>query len=192
MAEIKIEKKKMMWPWVVSILLIAALVIYLLSFYDINKNTKEIQQSTDLITVNENNSSVTAFVSFVQDDNNKMSLDHAYTNEALLKLTAAVNSMANEVSYSVPTDLDKVQEYADKITRNPFENTHADNIRSAADILTNALQNMQMAKYPILNKEVAELRSASVAINPDLLTLDQKAAVKNYFSKAADLLQKMN
>jgi hypothetical protein len=77
-----------------------------------------------------------------------MSLDHAYTNEALLKLIEATNAMANEVGYEVQADLEKAKEYAEMITKDPFETTHADNIRKAADILTNVLQNIQKAKYP--------------------------------------------
>jgi len=54
------------------------------------------------------------------------------------------------------------------------------------------LQNIQKAKYPGLANEVEALRSASESIKPGVLTLDQKDAVKNYFAKASDLLQKMN
>jgi hypothetical protein len=100
--------------------------------------------------------------------------------------------MANEVGYEVQADLEKVKEYANAITINPFETTHADNIRKADDILTNVLQNIQKAKYPGLAYEVAELKIASESIKPEVLTLEQKDAVMNYFAKASDLLHKMN
>jgi len=121
-----------------------------------------------------------------------MSLNHAYTNEALLKLTAAVEAMALEAGYEVQADLEKVKEYVEMITVNPFETTHADNIRKADDMLTQVLENIQKAKYPSLANEVLELKIASEAIKPGILTLDQKDAIKNYFVKASDLLQKMN
>lgn len=191
MTEIKIEKKKPVWPWVLLGLGVIALLIYFLT-PDQKEGVEEGQDTADLISVNENNSNVVAFVSFVDDDRNKMGLDHAYTNEALSKLTEATNAMADEIGYSVRADMDQVKEYANKITNDPFETTHADNIRKAADILTNVLQNMQQAKYPGLTNEVAELRNASAAINPDVLTLDQKDVVKSFFNKAADLLEKMN
>lgn len=186
MTEIKIEKKKPVWPWILLGLAIVALLIYLL--YD--KDEKPV--STELINVHENNSTVAAFVTFINADTNKMSLDHAYTNEALLKLTGAINAMAGETGYNVQADLDKAKEYADKITNDPFETTHADNIRKATDILSTSLQNLQQAKYPQLAAEAEDLKNASASINPDALTLDQRDAVKSFFSKAADLLQKMN
>jgi len=121
-----------------------------------------------------------------------MSLDHAYTNEALLKLIEATDAKANEVGYEVQADLEQVKEYANMITADPYETTHADNIRKAADILSNVLQNIQKAKFPGLTEEAKELKNASESIKPAVLTLEQKDAVKNFFAKASDLLQKMN
>ena len=45
------------------------------------------------------------------------------------------------------------------ITKDPFDTTHADNIRKAADILATVLQNIQKAKYPSLFDEVEELKT---------------------------------
>ena len=200
MAEIKIEQKKQVWPWLLVGLVIAALVIYFLmdkddvdtTEADTEENYVSSTNESNLLDVKENNSTVAAYVNFVENSNRKMSLDHAYTNEALLKLTDATNAMANEVGYEVRVDLEKVKEYAKMITEDPFETTHADNIRKADDVLTNLLQNIQKAKYPDLANEVEELKSAAAAIKPEVLTLEQKDAVKNYFAKAADLLKKMN
>ena len=169
--------------------------IFALSLMGCDNNKKEDKAETvtsDAIDVNENNSTVAEYITFVRNDMNKMTLDHAYTNEALLKLTSATRAMATETGFDIKGDLDKAKQYADEITKNPFETSHADNIRKSADILSGVLQNMQQAKYPSLEKEVSELKNASAAINPDVLTLDQRDAVKSFFAKAADLLQKMN
>ena len=146
----------------------------------------------DLLEVKENNHTVAAYVNFIESSKEKMSLDHAYTNEALLKLIAATNAIADEVGFDVRADLENVKQYANMITQNPFETGHADNIRKADDIIANVLHNIQKAKYPGLANDVEELKRASESIKPGVLTLAQKDAVKNYFAKAADLLQKMN
>jgi hypothetical protein len=65
-----------------------------------------------------------------------MSLDHAYTNEALSKLIEATNAIANEVGYDVKADIER-QGICKMISSDPFETTHADNIRKADAILTN-------------------------------------------------------
>ena len=200
MAEIKIEQKKTGWIWLLVGLVIAALLVYFLVFRDNDTTTEAVNEAdnitntneTDLLSVNENNSTVAAFVSFVENDTSRMSMDHAYINEAFLKLTSATNAMAGEIGYDIQTDLDRVKESSTLIANEPFETTHADNIRKAADNSNTALQNMQLAKYPGLADEVEELKSASESIKPEVLALEQKDAVKNYFAKAADILQKMN
>ncbi len=248
MTEIKIEKKKLVWPWILLVLVVIAILIYFLAFNDYNGETNEVPKTselidtketdltseltdtketdltseltdtketdltseltdtketdltseltdtkeTDLINVKENNSTVAAYINFVETGKNKMSLDHEYTNETLSKLIEATNAMAGEVGYEVQADLEKVREYAEMIEKDSFVTTHADSIRKADDILTNVLQNIQKAKYPGLINEVAELKIASESIKPGVLTLDQKDEVKTFFSKAADLLYKMN
>jgi hypothetical protein len=202
MAEIKIEQKNQIWPWLLVGLILAALLVYFLLFRDSDNVSKTDvvtaedyisgTNDTNLLGVKENNSTVAAFVSFVENDTTQMSLDHAYTNEALLKLTAATNAMAGEIGYEIQADLEKVKESAILITEEPFETSHAKNIRNVTDLSTTSLQNMQLAKYPWLSEEVDALKNASTAIDPLMLTLEQKDAVKNYFAKAADLLDKMN
>jgi hypothetical protein len=212
MVEIKIEKKKLLWPWILLGLGVIAVLIYFLTFDDYNGQTNEVPKTskligtketdiiserivtkeTDLINVKENNNTVEAYINFVEISKNRMSLDHAYTNEALSKLIKATNAMAGEVGYDVRAYLEKVMEYAEKITKDPFNTTHADNIRKADDILTTVLENIQKAKYPGLKNEVLKLKIVSESIKPGVLTLDQKDEVKTFFSKAADLLDKMN
>jgi hypothetical protein len=192
--------RKELWPWLLAGLIIATLLIYFLVFRGNSKNTAaitdvddtSIAKKTDLLEIDEYNNTVGAYLNFIENSRDKMTLDHAYTNEALLKLIEATNAMANEAGYEVQADLEKAKEYAKMIVEDPFEKTHANNIRKAGDLLTSVLQNIQKAKYPSLAAEAAALKSASEAINPSVLTLDQKDAVKNYFVKASELLQKMN
>ena len=200
MAEIKIEKKKLAWPWLLAVLVIALLLVGFLVFRDLFVNPEVVTEEdsitntneTHYLETNENNDTVATYINFVENSKEKMSLDHAYTNEALLKLIEATNAMANEVGYDIQADLEKVREYANMISKDPFETTHADNIRKAADILTNVLQNIQKEKYPGLVDNISAVKSASTSIKPGILTLNQKDEVKNYFAKTAELLQKMN
>ena len=83
-------------------LVIVALLVYFLAFCDNVKKTEAVTEADnitntnepDLIEVKENNGTVAAYVNFVEDSMEKMSLDHAYTNEALLKLIEATNAKA--------------------------------------------------------------------------------------------------
>lgn len=191
MTEIKIEKKKSILPWILLILgLLAAAWFFF--FRNDKDESEETADKTVLVDNRENNSTVGAYITFINSDTNTMSLDHAYSSEALTKLTDAVDAMATEAGYDVKVDIDKARQYAEEITKDPLVTTHADKIRSAADVLSTSLQNLQQAKYPSLSAEATDVKSAAAAITPETLTLDQRDAVKLFFKKAADLLKKMN
>jgi len=191
MAEIKIEKKKPVLPWILLVLGLF-FATWFFFFRSDKEEPVETADQTRLIDIRENNNIVTSYVTFINSDTNTMSLDHVFTSEALIKLTDAVDAMASEAGYDVNLDISKAKQYAQEITNDPVSTTHADKIRLAADKLSTALQNIQMAKYPELNAETADVKGAVSAINPETLTLDQRVAVKSFFRKAADLLNKMN
>jgi len=198
MTEIKIEKKKPVWTWILLVLGLLVAVFAAWFFFIRNDNAEpvatadETADETALIDVHENNNIVTAYVTFIDADTATMGLDHVFTSEAFTKLTNAVDAMATEAGYDVKADIAKAKQLADEITNDPMATVHADKIRSGADLLSTCIQNIQQAKYPGLSAEAADVKSAASAINPETLTLDQRDAVKSFFRKAADLLNKMN
>lgn len=194
MTEIKIEKKKPVSPWVLIALglLVAACAAWFFFMRNDNAWPLATADETVLIDVHENNNIVAAYVTFIDADTATMGLDHVYTSEAIAKLSDAIDAMAAEVGYDVKADIAKAKQLAMEITNDPMATNHADKIRSAADVLSTSLQHIQQAKYPGLSTEAADVKSAASAINPETLTLDQRDAVKSFFRKAADLLNKMN
>ncbi|MCC8410777.1 hypothetical protein LJ707_17680 [Mucilaginibacter sp. UR6-1] len=190
------EQKKKIFPftWVLLAIVIMAFIAYLL-YVNGPKGNRSVnlqKPEVDLIDQRENDTTVVSFIRFINDDHNRMGLDHEYSNKALLKLSSAVSAMAQAVGYAVKADLNKAETDANKITRDPFAITHADNIRKAADILSEAMANLQQAKYPSLAGDASAVSSAAQQINPDVLTLDQKNKVKLFFERSAQLLEKMN
>lgn len=201
MAEIKIEEKSPIWPWVLLIIAIIAILIYVFAFNNNGDDTDDRQrdrteQRTDDTADSRqdapNNSTVAAYVSLIKDDPDQMGLEHDFTNEALLKLENATNAMADEIGYDIKKDMDEVRTHADKITREPYETTHANSIRKASDVLARVLQNIQQEAFPGLANEANEVKNAASAIDPEVLTLNQKGDVKNFFRESAALLEKMN
>jgi hypothetical protein len=197
MAEIKIEKKMPVWPWALLILAVIGVLIYMFFPNDDVDTTEEITEETTeqpAETSQEalNNSTVAAFVSFIKEDPDQMGLGHEFTNQALSKLTNATQAMADETGYDVQTQMADVKTYAEKITTDPFETSHANSIRASANILAQSLQSIQQHAFPDLTSEAGQVSSAVTAIEIDVLTLDQKGDVKNFFRESADLLEKMN
>lgn len=201
MAEIKIEKKSPIWPWILLAVAVIVVLFLVLSNNGDSEEAEDIQEdrieqgfggTTDVRRAVINNSAVVAFVSFINDDPDSMGLDHEFTNEALLKLTNATSAMADEIDYDIQKDLDEVRTHADKITKDPFETTHANSIRLSAEILANVLHNIQQKAFPNLASEADIVIKSVSAIELEALTLDQKGDVKNFFRKSAELLEKMN
>lgn len=198
MAEIKIEKEKTLWPWILIGVVLLGLLLYFLVFRDKdnagNTDTGQTIESTPAQTATENNATnggpVADYTSYI-NGTTTMGLDHNFTNGALIRLANAVQAKAAQTGYSVKADLDRVKALAEQITREPEATTHADSIRRAAGILTTAMENMQKEKFPNLNAETQAVRQAVEGINPSVLTLEQKEAVRNFFDKAGALLQKM-
>lgn len=59
-------------------------------------------------------------------------------------------------------------------------------------MLSTILQKPQVAKYPSLANETLELNCALMAIKPKTLTLDQRDAVKTFFTMASSRFEKVN
>lgn len=193
MAEIEVQKKKTnIWPWIIGLLVLAAILYFVFgNNNNADKAMTDRDTTTAVNTTQQNEDAVAAYVTYVRQDTSQMGLDHSYSSNALNKLADAIQYKASATGYDVKTDLDKVRDYASQITNDPYETSHADKIRAAADIISTTLQNMQQAKYPSLSADAGEVKNAAGAINPSVLTLDQKGAVQSFFSKAADMLQKM-
>lgn len=193
MAEIKIEKKKPIWPWVLIGLLILAFILYFFVFKDKNNSQLNIAaiNSTSMSINNDSNDSVFAYTNFVKGDKN-MSLDHEYSHEALTKLANATEAVANKTGVDVKVDLDEVKQLSQQITANPNAVSHADDIRKASIIIASALGTIQQAKFPDLSSESTILMNDAKATDENDLTLNQKSTVKTFYDAAADLLKKMN
>ncbi|MFL9843349.1 hypothetical protein [Flavobacterium rhizosphaerae] len=199
MAEIKIEKKKPVWPWILLVLVIAA-IVYFIFFRDDKNNDQEVQQTT-VVSDNDytndadnisNNIEIATYVNFISENRNEMGLDHEFTNEAFMKLIAATQSAADAIDYDITNDMGQVKQYAEKITNDPYETSHADNIKKAAETLSVTLKNIQEKANSEFDSEGTAVKDAAASIDSQKLTLDQKSEVKSFFDKAADLLEKIN
>ena len=201
MAEIKIEKKAPIWPWIVG-LLVLALLVYFLFFKDTTVITEETTTTNDTISnqtemvddnyLNEPMSDVAAFVAFIKNDDGNMDLDHEYSHEALTKLINATEEISEKTNFDSKMDLDNARKYADEITKDPMATNHADNIKKATDVISTSLQNIQAAKFPPLKAEADKVKMSSQEINVKELALNQKTKIKGFFDNSADLLDKMN
>ncbi|WP_373512160.1 hypothetical protein [Persicitalea sp.] len=149
-------------------------------------------EMVDTNTAGATTGAVAEYISYIEGDIEPMNLEHDFTNEALKRLTVATEAVADQADYDIKADMDQVREYAGMIASDPFETSHANSIRKATETLAGSLHKMQEAKFPQLSNEAQSLVDAANQIDPDMLTLDQKPAVKGFFNEAASLLRRMN
>jgi hypothetical protein len=82
MTEIKIEKKKPFWPWILLVFGLLAAAWFLFIRTD-KIELKETNNKTAPIDIHENNNVVASYVMFINSDTNTMSLDHSFASEAI-------------------------------------------------------------------------------------------------------------
>jgi hypothetical protein len=196
MAEIKIEKKKPIWPWV----LVALIVLALIWFFslDDSDNRAEIEadnsEVTQLVIEDESRTiaaeAIATYSAYIADSG-KMGIDHVYSSGALNYLIDAVEATGNMLEVDIKADLEEARANANEIKEEPYDINHADLIKKSGISILRALTTMQEAKFPDLAQEVVNIDEALSAIDKVELTLDQKDDVKNFFNSAESLLVKM-
>lgn len=217
MAEIKIEKKKPIWPWIILVLIILAILYFLVFANDDDRDemddmdeTEQIEDetvwededttswgneadTTDWASENDTlgTAGVSGYLTYISDTS-KMGVDHEYTNNALIQLMNAVQAKAKEINYNIEADMQSVRQDAKAIQDDPTGQNHANKIKQAGTKLANILQKMQQEKYPDLSNDVEEVKTAANNIDGSQQTLQQKDQINKFFNEAADVLRKMS
>ena len=187
MAEIKIVKKKPIWPW---LLILGLLAIGLIWYFFMREPVKNevIENTTEEVYVQDD--AMSKYSAYI-GNTDKMGVDHEYSHGALIHLINAVEEKANMLDVDIKADLDEARRDASKITEDPAKLNHANLIKDSGKIITRALTTLQTAKFQNLAPDLAKVDAAVSAIDPDVNTLDQKDKVNNFFKSAESLLLKM-
>lgn len=205
MAEIKIKKKKPIWPLVLVALLIIALV-YFIFINDNEKVNDTVDDVREMVTdartsdtMKDNNavllsematSKISAYKTYIANDA-EMEIDYEYSNAALTRLIDATEAIANSLGVDVRADLEKARASTDSITKDTNDLNHANKIKKTGNNITQALEKIQRQKYPRLNNNIEELHDAVAAIAPDKKVVEQKVPIKDFFDEAGKLLNNM-
>lgn len=214
MAEIKVEKKQPVWPWVLLGLIILGVILYfLLSDTDDDMDTMDddVEQvdttyqttqtrgnDTGTWPDDPNNPTGTATSESVNNyithvgNTSRMGVEHEYTNNALIHLINAVDYKAQEQNVDINTDLAEIRNDAREITDNPQATDHANHIKSAATKIADAMEKIQEERFPNLSEDVEDVRTAAQEIDTTEQTLEQKDRINSFFNEAAEVLKNMS
>ncbi|WP_291725373.1 hypothetical protein [Bernardetia sp.] len=211
MAEIKIKKKTPIVPWILGLILLAAVlggVYFAFQVDDIyEKNNDNVAMADELpdneITPVDDATvvgteliplEVNTFVAFANEENGyeedaEMGVHHEYTGKSLRYMGDAIVALAEQKGMTdeinakaLHSDLDAA---ADDIQKNWKETDHADHIRAAFLKVSTALNKLAYTSNDTnLKKEARD-------IDPNTLTLNQKSDVKEFIDKTAMVMQKI-
>lgn len=206
MAEIKIEKKKPIWPWILVILIILA-AVYFFWYKNDQKHTDNELTNNDTITkidqssvyMNDedngedstalydgrygtvyNEQAIADYLSFV-DNKESNANQKDYYKTAFSKLIAATKREAEIANVAINTNISSA-----------MTNAETDKWKMAATDVSKALKSIQQEKFDNLSSEADAVNNAVAKIEVNTKPDNKNDGLDDFLDKSASLLQKMN
>jgi len=211
MAEIKIEKKKPVWPWVILILVVLGIIAYFVYANDEDVNddynddiineqvmdTTNTQSTYDPYNAGSSSSSYDQFMAYDQSiaDSTRVAVDSSYTKKAFSNLTKAVVQKADENNIEDSEALSDLRDFSSLITS--ISTTNKDtkgfkNFKTASDKVVKVMEDIQKKSYPSLQTQVADLKTTAAKIDGSVMMNKQQNALYAFLRQSRDVLQMMN
>lgn len=213
MAEIKIEKKKPIWPWILGILILLAVIFIIWNYTDPDLKDERLLNDS-IVQVDENNiyhekiidssalytgrygsirgeQAIADYLAYV-DNNDRTSANEGYYRTAFFKLITATKREAEIQNVDVTAEIDSAMKDAEMLTNDPEITKTPDNIRSAAESVSRALKSIQQANFDDLGNDADAVATAANKIDAKTDSSQQQQNIDAFFDKAAVLLQRMN
>lgn len=203
MAEIKVHRKSWITFWQLAVAFVIVILLIWVGTTVLNQDpdretgtprASQPDRGVALpVTKIEVPAEVTEFSKFIEENpaGEKMGLAHSYTSEGIRRLANAVESIAGQRAISdrsIDSRLELLRERADKLQENRHSTDHADTIRKAFELASDLMASIQQQLAPGLIGNVADVRGAAQAIDPDKLALEQKDLVEAFFKESSHLL----
>ncbi|WP_299399616.1 hypothetical protein [uncultured Gelidibacter sp.] len=209
MAEIKIEKKKPIWPWVILMLVVLAIIAYLIyanddddinDDFDDDYNNEQVIDTTDNTSAYDPYSTSTSydqFTAFDQSitDSTRVAVDSSYTKVAFANLTKAVVHKADENYIEDSEALNDLRDFSSQYTAisTATKDTKGfKNFKTASDKVVKVMEDIQKKSFPSLQTQVADLKNAASKINGSVTMNKQQAQIYAFLRQSRDVLQSMN
>lgn len=215
MAEIKIEKKKSVWPWILVVLVILGIITYLVySNSDLNDRTDDFDDDftnsqvidSDSRAMDNKSTTGTAYMpgtSYDQytafegsiRDSTRIAKDSSYTKKAYYNLCKAVAKKAEETKVEDSQALTDLKDFSMLITRvsSPLSSAEsAKNFKTASDKVAKVLEDIQIKSYPELQSKVSDLKQVTSNMDGYTRMDQQQDNITQFLQKSRDILKEMN
>lgn len=202
MAEINIEKRKSpVWPWILLAVLAIAAVIWWIDDDDPDTfQTEEVAQIDEENNFDANNmqengqeGNVREYISYIEENGNKITVSHKYSHDALTRLADALEEVATENNAELQNEnaLKELRDKADQLKETTSSTQHANLLSEASKNAADIIENLK-ADLPENSTDISDLKDAAESINPNALLTNQKNEVHRFFNESAEVLEAMS
>lgn len=193
MAEIRIEKRPPVWPWILGVLALALVGwIAFATLGDDEPETREaaVQDSREgaVGTSGAVPAAVQDYAAFANDSAQLATgREHEYTAEGIRRLSAALAAFVDQTGNDpeARTHLERFRQSADRLQREPESREHANTVR---DVFTSAVDVLESGRIDA--GDVSRLRTTATSMSADQPLLDQTDKVKQFFGESAEALRR--
>lgn len=219
MAEIKIVKKKPIWPWILLVLIVLLAAILFFLYGDrLGNDVDDVDDVDDMTTElnddynsqpNDDMDRVSYEDSLNRDNSNRMAMsyrnsiadttklgvDNVSTKMALMNLSKAVEAKANEYQMQDSEALEMLREELRTVdsTLNVNQNGLDTKLFKTTGMrVLSVMDTLQRVQFPNLTDEVNEVKTAINEIQPSTTLAKQNKAVNSFFKESNDVLNRMN
>lgn len=210
MAEIKIEKKKPVWPWILAVLVVLGIIVYFVyanpdrdllnDDYDdvtneqVMESDKPLGKKRDAFQPGEAYTQYAAFEGSIRDST-RIAVDSSYTKKAYYNLCKAVAKKAEETNVEDSQALSDLKNFSMLITKvsSPLSSGEtAKNFKTASDKVVKVLEDIQLKSYPNLQSQVSELKQVISKMDGHISMDKQQDNLTQFLQKSRDVLKAMN
>lgn len=202
MTEIKIEKKKPIWPWVLLILIVLGIIAY---FVYANGDKDDYSDDFDddvtngQVIDNENRPTRSVYDTYEafeesMRDSTRIAVDSSYTKKTFANLAKAVVKRADENDLEDSSALNDLREFSVLMTGTSNTSTDMENFKNfktACDKVATVLEAIQVKNFPSLRQEVSSLKQSASKISPSTPMNKQQTDMNVFLQKSKSVLKSM-
>lgn len=206
MAEIDIQRRPPIWPWIIgalALVVLAFIVVGLVRDDDPPREEAALQrpveapserpadQGTDRSSTGTSGTVPRAVQEYSEFAAGQEDLspgrEHEYTAEGIRRLSAALAAHVEQHAGDAATQarFERFRTLADRLQANPRSGEHAGMVQ---DVFTSAVEVFESAQ--IAAGDVSGLRQTALSVSPDQSLLDQTSRVKQFFRQSAEALER--
>ena len=213
MADIGVQRKeRSFWPWIVGLLVLAALAWLLMEMLADDDEPEPVDQTAVVAPVDVDTlsggrmaaapASDAAVDEYLEECSSasrageEMSVSHEYVAECVRLLAGALNSVVERVTVgrmAIDPAVEEFRETAAALEETPETSSeHSNMLRTAAIAATDVMARAQEARQtaaPELAEEVAQARTAADAIRDGTPLMEQTRETGDFFQQAGDALR---